>query len=50
MAARAAERVRQEFALEAIIARQAALYRELVDHSTESQLNEDTSKRELWGY
>jgi glycosyltransferase involved in cell wall biosynthesis len=31
MAARAAERVRQEFALETVVARQASLYRELMD-------------------
>jgi glycosyltransferase involved in cell wall biosynthesis len=50
MAARAAERVRQEFALEAIVARQVALYRELVDRSAGSRLNDDASKRELWGH
>ena len=36
MAGRAAERVREEFGLETIVARQAALYRELIDRSVQA--------------
>jgi glycosyltransferase involved in cell wall biosynthesis len=39
MGDRAAERARQEFSLRAIIARQAALYAELIDRSDESRLH-----------
>jgi glycosyltransferase involved in cell wall biosynthesis len=50
MAGRAAERVRQEFALETIVARQAALYRELVDKSVKSRFKDDRGKGELCGH
>jgi glycosyltransferase involved in cell wall biosynthesis len=39
MAGRAGERVRKEFALETVVARQAALYRELIDHAVARRLN-----------
>ncbi len=46
MAGRAAERVRQEFALGTIVARHAALYAELIDRSAKSRLKNDGLKRE----
>jgi glycosyltransferase involved in cell wall biosynthesis len=46
MAARAAERVREEFALETVVARQAALYRELLDPSVGARFTDSRSTRE----
>jgi glycosyltransferase involved in cell wall biosynthesis len=46
MAGRAAERVRQEFALESIVARHAALYAELIERSAKSRLKNDGLERE----
>ena len=48
MAGRAAERVREEFALEAVVARQATLYRELIDPSAGGWFN-DRSARDISG-
>ena len=47
MAVRAAERVRKEFSLETVVARQAALYRELIDRSR--GLKDDTRTPEHRG-
>src|SRR6266566_9803523 len=49
MAGRAAERVRQEFALGTIVDRHAALYAELIDRSARSRLKNDTLEPEPWG-
>jgi glycosyltransferase involved in cell wall biosynthesis len=48
MAGRAAERVRQEFALGTIVARHAALYAELIDRSAGSWLKSDALAPEPW--
>lgn len=51
MGSRAAERVRQEFGLGTIVARQAALYAELIDRSGGSRFQtiHDKLEREPWG-
>jgi hypothetical protein len=46
MASRAAEHVRQEFGLETVVARQAALYRELLDRSVATRFKDNRSTRE----
>jgi hypothetical protein len=46
MAGLAAERVREEFSLEKVVARQAALYWELADRSVAGRINDDRSTRE----
>jgi glycosyltransferase involved in cell wall biosynthesis len=46
MARLAAERVREEFSLEKVVARQAALYWELADRSVAGRINDDRSTRE----
>jgi len=48
MAGRAAERVKEEFALEAVVARHATLYRELIDPSAGGWSN-DRSTRDISG-
>jgi glycosyltransferase involved in cell wall biosynthesis len=48
MAARAAERVKEEFALDTIVTRHAALYRELLDCSPGTRFKDDRGPRERW--
>jgi glycosyltransferase involved in cell wall biosynthesis len=47
MATRAAERVREEFALETVVARQVSLYRELLDPSVGERFTSNRSTRDI---